>query len=405
MKAIVIGGGGIMALALLVYLKDQKDISEVLVTDIKEDLVKDRVKWISGLSKYTRFKAGTLDATNYGDAVTAIKGYDIVLNCAHILGKYFLVTKTALEAGANYLDSGSYGDKEAQLELNNEFNKKGLVAVPGMYYAPGLTNIAAAYAIERLDRTDIVDIKWAIIDIVPASEHSRQLHPVLSWYGYLQNYHLLPAVRWENGKRIELPPRHGAEMFTFKGPIGTTEIAGWPGHDVDYLARSFPEIPYLESKHGLGIETERKLTLLKGLGFCQTEPSNIDNQAVSPWEILKTLLDNQPPEGKKQPDVRHGGCAIVRGVRDGKKIEYRVEAWPSEPLVQMHKDIGCSKYGRSGGIFRVGSPMGSAAVLIARGRTKGKGVFYPELAFSPEEFLAQEASMGINIEIVETLMM
>ena len=64
--------------------------------------------------------------------------------------------------------------------------------------------------------------------------------------------------------------------------------------------------------------------------------------------------------------------------------------------------MGCANYGGPGGVFRVGNPMGSAAVLIARGQTKGKGVLYPELAFPAREFLVQEASAGINVEITKT---
>lgn len=399
MKAIVLGGGGIMGLSLLVYLKDQKEISEVLVTDIQENVVKERVAWLND----KKFLAKALDATDYNSLVESVKGYDVLLNTSGTRDK-IVAMKAALEAGANYIDSGVEQEKK-KLALSEQFKKKGLLAIFDMYYSPGLHNILAAYAIERLDRTDSVDFRWAVVDIVPPSDHSRQLYWGLRFGGYILHHFTRPSRRWENGKILELPPRDAPEMFTFKGPIGTTEVAGLPGDPLGSLAMLRPEVRYISFKQALGIEMQQKCALLAGLGFNKTEPINVSAQMVSPWEVLEALANNQPPETKKAPDIRHGGCAIVRGVKDGQKIEYRIDAWPSEDLVRKHKDMGCAKYGGHGGVFRCGSPMGSVAVLMARGQIKAKGSFFPEFTVPSEEFLKQEASMGINVEITKTVIL
>lgn len=397
MKALVLGGGGILGLALLVYLKDQKDISEVLVTDINEDSVKERVAWLND----KRFTARVLDATDYDSLVAAIKGYDIVLSIARVPKMRTIATKAALKAGANYIDSGVGGEEEQQA-LDSEFKKNGLIAILDMYYSPGLHDILAAYAIERLDKIESVDFRWAVMDIVPSSEHSRLLYWGFGFDGYLHHFSW-PSRRWEEGKILELPPRAEPEMFTFKGPIGTVETAGLPGDAMYNLAVLRPEIPYIFFKQALS--GEEKYKLLVGLGFANTEPINVDGQMVSPRAVLKVLAYNQPSETKKAPDIRHGGCAIVRGVKDGQKVEYRVEAWPSENLVQKHKDMGCAKYGGPGGVFRCGSPMGSVAVLMARGQIKEKGVFLPAFTVPTKEFLEQEAFMGTSVEITKIVIL
>lgn len=167
-----------------------------------------------------------------------------------------------------------------------------------------------------------------------------------------------------------------------------------------YLVK--PAIPCISFKEALGVEMDQSCRLLVALGFNQEEPMNINDQKVSLWAMLQILANNQPPESKEPPDIRHGGCAIVRGVKGSQTIKYRVEAWPSESLVQKHKDMGCAKYGGPGGVFRCGSPMGSLAVLIARGQIKSTGAFLPETVVPAKEFLDQEASMGINVEITKT---
>jgi saccharopine dehydrogenase-like NADP-dependent oxidoreductase len=204
---------------------------------------------------------------------------------------------------------------------------------------------------------------------------------------------------------IEIPPRGEPEVFTFRGPIGTTEVSGLPGDSLCNLAFLKPEIPNITFKEALGIDMDKECRLLVSLGFNRTQPVDINGQMVAPWSILKFLQNSQSTETLKAPDIRHGGCAIVRGVKDGQKTEYRVEAWPSENLVQEHKNLNCGKYGGPGGIFRCGSPMGSVAVLMAQGKVKPKGVFLPSFSVPSDEFLKQEAAMGISVEITETVML
>lgn len=399
MKVIVLGGCGIIGLSLLTYLKEQQDISEILVTDVQETKLKEEVAWLND----KRFSAKTLDATDYNALTAAIKGHDIVLNVSALPDK-LPQAKAALEAGANYLDCG-FGAQVARSELDKEFRKKGLLAIINLYFAPGLDNILAHYGIERLDKTESVDFRWSVVDIVPASEHSRQLYWGMHFEDIILHHFSWPSKRVRDGKLEELPPRAEPEMFTFKGPIGTTLVAGLPASSLVYCHQNFPDIPNITFKEALGIEYHQKCTFLVGLGFNKTEPINVNGQMVVPSEVLFALAYNQPAETNKGPDIRHGGGAIVRGIKDGQKIEYNVQQWPSEKLVQKHKDMGCARFGGPGGTFRNGSPMGTVAVLMARKQIKATGCFLPGLVEPTEEFVKQEVAMGQNVEIARTVIL
>jgi len=399
MKAVVLGGCGILGLSLLTYLKEQEEISEILVTDIDEGRLKELVVWLND----KRFLYKILDSHNYDALVTAIKGYDVVLNVSAVRDK-LPATKAALIAGANYIDSGA-APADAQLELGDEFKKRGLLAIVHMYFSPGLDNVLAHYAIERLDRTESIDFRWVVLDIVPASEHSRQLYWAFSLEGIMLRHFGSPSKCLKNGKILELPPRADPEMFTFKGPIGTTEVAGLPAESLYWAHKYYPEISDITFKEALGVDFDKRCSFLAGLGFNKTEPINVNGQMVSPWEVLKYLANNQPPETKKAPDIRHGGGAIVRGVKDGQKVEYNIQQWPSESLVKKHKDMGCAKLGGPGGTFRNGSPIGTVAVLMARGKIKATGVFGPGIVEPTEEFIKQEVDMGQNVEITKTIIL
>jgi len=399
MKAIVLGGCGIMGLSLVTYLKEQKDITEILVTDIQEARLKEEVAWL----KDKRFSARVLDGNDYNALVGAIKGYDVVLNVSAIPNK-LEQAKAALQAGANYIDSG-FGAEMARAELDREFKKKGLLAILNMYFSPGADNILAHYAIERLDRTDSVDFRWSVVDIVPASDHSRPLYWGLSFDGIMLHHFTVPSRRVENGKMLELPVRANPEMYTFKGPIGTTMVAGLAGESLSYCHENFPEIPNITFKEALGIEFNERCAFLAKLGFNGIEPIDVNGKKISPWEVLRALANNQAPETKKAPDIRHGGGPIVKGIKDGKKIQYNIQIWPSERLVQKHKDMGCARFGGPGGTFRNGSPMGTVAVLMARGQIKEKGCYLPGLVEPTEEFIKQEVGMGQNVEITKTIIL
>ena len=244
-----------------------------------------------------------------------------------------------------------------------------------------------------------------MVDIVPDSEHSRQLYWGLHFEDIIVHHFSFPSKCVKDGKLIDLPPRAEPEMFTFKGRVGTTLVAGLPASSLVYCHENFPDIPNITFKESLGTEYHHKCNLLAGLGFSKTEPINVNGQMVVPFEVLRSLAFNQPAETKKAPDIRHGGGAIVRGIKDGQRVEYDIQQWPSEKLVQKHKDMGCAAFGGLGGTFRNGSPMGTIAVLIARKQLKATGCFLPGVVEPTEEFIKQEVAMGQNVEITKTVLL
>jgi len=105
-----------LGLALLVYLKDQEDISDVLVTDINEESIKERIAWLND----KKFSAKVIDATDYDSLVSVMRGYDVAMNVARTPQMRLIATKAALEAGANYIDSGAGGIRQGE----NSFHEK-----------------------------------------------------------------------------------------------------------------------------------------------------------------------------------------------------------------------------------------------------------------------------------------
>ena len=68
----------------VVMSKEQEEISEILVTDIQQQKLKKVMAWLDD----KRFSAKVLDINDNDALVSAIKGYDLVLNTSAVRDKF-----------------------------------------------------------------------------------------------------------------------------------------------------------------------------------------------------------------------------------------------------------------------------------------------------------------------------
>ena len=98
------------------------------------------------------------DVTEHDGLVATLRGADAVLNAVHY---YFNlnVMQACLEAKTHYTDMGGlFYNTRKQLKLHDEFAEAGLTAVLGMGSAPGVPNVQARYAADRLNTIESIRI-------------------------------------------------------------------------------------------------------------------------------------------------------------------------------------------------------------------------------------------------------
>jgi saccharopine dehydrogenase-like NADP-dependent oxidoreductase len=392
MKIIVTGASGVQGRAAIVYLLEQNDISEIKITDIREDILKEMVKTFNDKRLVSKF----LDLTDYANTVKEFTNYDVVLNCALTLGGYLKTTKAAMEAGANYTDLTTKGERDAQQTLAEDFKKKKRVCVQDMGAGPGMTNIIAAYLMNKLDKTDTIDFKMITIDRVPPEDHSHPLHSPITFSDIMYLFSN-PTYYYENGALKNLEPRALAEKVTFDEPIGTQMVAGEAHSEPICLSRSFRDkgIKRISYKGAFGDDLEKKAIFLRDLGFADRKPIEVKGQKVVPYDVLQALIDRLPPETKKQPQWIGDMVAIVTGEKDGKKLEYRLRVVMTPERYKKMAEKGCLGQYRAGIIGAIG------AVIIGRGQVKVTGVVEPELSIPPDVFLKEMVKFGFNVEVTE----
>ena len=272
MKIALTGGAGIQAMSAMIYLLDQKDVTEIFVSDAYNvDLVRERVARLND----KRLSVAALDCTNVTAATKAFSGYDIVINSAMVRGRFIDTTRAALAAGAHYLDMTSLGEEPLQFAMHEQFERAGLTCILDMGTAPGLSNLMAVYCMEKLDQTDSIDYAWGVIDTVPPEEHTRPLN----WgYGFDGIMGLMsgPSILYEDGEIKRLPPRARPEVFQFKS--GAQQIKGMPHREPIMLAESFPKagFKHVMYRQAFDEESERKYAFLRDLGFASREPIDVN---------------------------------------------------------------------------------------------------------------------------------
>ena len=393
MKVAITGASGIQGMSSMIYLLEQSDVEEVYATDnFNLERLKERVEVLND----DRLHMGKLDCTSEDATYDAFKGFDALINCAHIPGYYLNTTRGALRAGANYIDLGSSGQDAQIFALGEEFRRKNRTAITSMGTAPGLSNIMAVYCMNKLDKVDSIDYMWGVVDIVPTDEHTRPLY----WgYGFDGIMSLVSgkSLVYENGVLKQEEPRSRPEIYNFKPPVGPQMVAVFPHPEPRHLSESFPDkgIKHIMYRQAFDADSERKYRFLRDLGFAnQTSPIDVGSVKVIPFQVLWALLERLPPEEKKPAHTISEGNCIVRGWKEDRLVEVRLMIRTS-PDSDMHK-----RYTARGayGSYRTGICGAMAGVLCGRGLIPKKGAYRPELCVPPELYIGEQAKVGMEVE-------
>jgi saccharopine dehydrogenase-like NADP-dependent oxidoreductase len=373
MRIVVLGGAGKMGCIAVQCLARDARVQEVILADVNQaqaELVIDTI----GSPKVT-FQ--TVDIRAEQELRLALRGASACLNAT----VYYLnleVMQACLAAGVAYTDMGGlFHLTRKQLELHPRFTEAGLSAVLGMGSAPGVPNIQARYAADRLDTIESIRIYDGIKP--PPPDDLRFTYAIPTILDELT----MPPMAFEAGEFIEKEPLSGFEDYGFSPPIGRlamhyslhSEVATLPISFADQGVRDcFFKINYW----GMAKETVEKVRVLAEFGFNAREPVEVGGSAVVPRDFMIALLEpfvppiteflapaqTHPPEWIKEIVTE------VHGTEDGARVMYRLGT------------LTCQ------GALPTGLAPAVAAIWLAEGRIK-PGVYPPELAIEPEPFFAE----------------
>ncbi len=379
MKIVVLGAGA-MGQVTIRDLAESAAVKEVLICDLSIERA-DALKTQLGNAKLKTAKADIQDAEGLS---SLLNGYDAVINCSPYVFN-LQVMEAALKAACHYLDLGGlFHITRKQLELNQKFVDKKLLAVLGMGAAPGMTNVMAACAADEMDTVESIDIFAASVDLVACD------HPFLPPYSLdtiLDEYFLSPYV-FEDGKFREVPAMSGEKVHEFPPPLGRassfltlhSEVATLP---LTYEKKGVQRVTY---RLGLPTAFHEHCKFLVSLGFGSKDSINVDGVELKPRRILASLIERHPVPSSDPDD-----CEVIRvdvtGTKNGRNILSRLET-----TVMAHKEwkISC-------GALDTGVPPSIVAQMICSGQIKMRGVLAPEVCVPAAEFFAELAKRGMEM--------
>ena len=154
MRITVLGGAGKMGCIAVQDLAGDRRVGEVVIAD--RDLAQARmVAETIGSPKIT---IRPVDVADHDALVGVLRGAGACLN-GTVYYTNLPVMDACLEARVHYTDLGGlFHTTRRQLALSDRFAEAGLSAVLGMGSAPGVPNVQARYAADRLDTVEVIRI-------------------------------------------------------------------------------------------------------------------------------------------------------------------------------------------------------------------------------------------------------
>jgi saccharopine dehydrogenase (NAD+, L-lysine-forming) len=303
------------------------------------------------------------------------------------------IMDACLETGVDYLDTANYEPPdEAKFEYrwqwayDARFRHKGIMALLGSGFDPGVTNVYTAYLrkhhLDRIDELDIIDCN--------AGEHGQ---PFATNFNPEINIREVTAEGrfWEDGEWRTTPPLSVSREFDFPQGIGPHRIYLMYHEELESLTKHFPEIRRARFWMTFSDNYLKHLEVLANVGMTRIDPVLYQGQEVIPLQFLKALL---PDPASLAPLTKGRTCigCVARGMKGGEdKVVYLYNVCDHEAC---YREVGSQAIS-----YTTGVPAMIGAKMILTHEWQGAGVFNIE-QFDPDPFMDDLNRYGLPWEIM-----
>jgi len=383
MRYVVLGGAGAMGRITVRDLFETADRAEILIADYN-------FKNAQRLARFyhsPRVKAALVDVLDIQATSHLLRGSFAVINSVQYEFNLH-VMRAALKAGVHYLDLGGlFHMTRKQLKLHSKFKKAGLTAILGIGAAPGITNVLARFAADRLDRVRGIHIRLGSVDETkvlnpPPLSSSYSIQTILEEFSY-------PPAVFAKGKFQFVEPMSGEEAVNFPKPVGRqhpmytihSEVATLP---LTYRNEGIRDVSF---KIAFDRDFTEKIRFLRDIGLASEKGVTVDGIKIIPRDLLVRLIRALPRPVVKGPLKEYEVIrVVVKGRKNGK-----AQTW----IVDCHTR-GMPKWG-IGLDIDTGSPPSIAAQMLARGEIKARGAVPAEVAVNPQPFFAELKKRNLRV--------
>jgi len=314
-----------------------------------------------------------LDADNVAETVALIKSFkpDLVINVA-LPYQDLAIMDACLETGVDYLDTANYEPPDEakfcygwQWEYQERFKEKGIMALLGSGFDPGVTNVFTAYAakhhFDEIHELDIIDCN--------AGDHGQ---PFATNFNPEINIREVTAKGkyYEDGNWIEIDPMSISDTYDFPEGIGPKKIYLLYHEELESLVKFFPSIKRARFWMTFSDNYLKHLEVLQNVGMTRIDPVNYNGQEIIPLQFLKALL---PDPGSLGPLTKGRTCigCLIKGLKDGKEKTYFI--YNICDHAKCYEEVGSQAVS-----YTTGVPAMIGGMMMLTGKWRGKGVFNME---------------------------
>ena len=383
-KVLIIGAGGVGRVVAFKCAEHPEVFSEIMLAS----RTKSKCDEIAKAVGRNRIKTAQIDAENVPELVKLIRSFQPKL-VIHVALPYqdLTIMDACLETGVHYLDTANYEPKEEakfeyswQWAYQDRFKEKGIMAVLGCGFDPGVTSIFTAHAakhhFDEINELDIVDCN--------GGDHGKafatNFNPEINIREITQN-----GRYYEKGKWVETEPFEHMKVLTYPN-IGKRDSYLLYHEELESLVKNFPTLKRARFWMTFGQEYLTHLRVIQNIGMDGIHPIKYKGVDIIPLKFLKEVLPDPGSLGDNYVGETSIGCRI-KGVKDGQFQSYYI--WNN-----CSHEVAFKETGAQGVSYTTGVPAMIGAMMVLTEKWTGTGVFNVE-EFNPDPFMEKLNLLGL----------
>ena len=335
-----------------------------------------------------------LDADKINDTVTLIKKVDpfLVLNLA-LPYQDLNIMDACLITNTHYIDTANYEPRDEakfeykwQWDYKAKFEEKGLMALLGSGFDPGVTNVYTAHTkkhfLDNIETLDILDCN--------DGDHG---HPFATNFNPEINIREVTSdsKHWEN-KEWKVGPALTQKVL-FKFPeIGHKNMYLMYHEELESLTKHFPEIQRARFWMTFGDSYLKHLEVLGNVGMTSINPINHNGVNIIPLQFLKNVLPDPGSLGERTKGKTCIGTIITGKKNNLEKTFYTYNICDHE---KCYDELGSQAIS-----YTTGVPAMIGAMLMIQKIWFKPGVWNIE-QFDPDPFMDQLNQHGLPSTTIE----
>jgi len=390
-KVLIIGAGGVSRVVVH-KCAQRKDIFSAITLASR---TKSKCDAIAAEIADFKIKTARVDADKVPELVALIQQEQpkLVINVA-LPYQDLTIMDACLISGVDYLDTANYEPLDTahfeyswQWAYQDRFKSKGIMALLGSGFDPGVTNVYTALA-AKVHLDEVYEL-----DIIDANAGSHGQPFATNFNPEINIREVTAACRhWEDGRFVETPALSTKRVFDFPEGIGPMNIYRLYHEEMESIVKHLPTIRKAQFWMTFSDNYLKHLEVLQNVGMTRIDEVEYNGQKIVPLQFLKAVLPDPGSLGRLTKGKTCIGV-IARGIRDGQRKQVYI--------YNICDHEACYKETNSQAIsYTTGVPAVVGGIMMLTGQWHAPGVWNME-QFDPEPFLAEVGRMGLPHVVVE----